>query len=49
MTQFFFICKFVITEMFMLAVMAYDRFMTVCNPLLHLVALSFWSWHIVEH
>ncbi|CAO2596790.1 Olfactory receptor 1165 [Lemmus lemmus] len=35
MTQFFFICMFVITEMFMLAVMAYDRFVAVCNPLLY--------------
>uniref|UniRef100_A0A8D2JD91 Olfactory receptor n=1 Tax=Sciurus vulgaris TaxID=55149 RepID=A0A8D2JD91_SCIVU len=40
MTQFFFICMFVITEMFMLAVMAYDRFVAVCNPLLYTVAMS---------
>ncbi|KFO19548.1 olfactory receptor 5D13 [Fukomys damarensis] len=40
MTQFFFICMFVITEMFMLAVMAYDRFVVVCNPLLYTVAMS---------
>uniref|UniRef100_A0A8C5L8L9 G-protein coupled receptors family 1 profile domain-containing protein n=1 Tax=Jaculus jaculus TaxID=51337 RepID=A0A8C5L8L9_JACJA len=40
MTQFFFICTFVITEMFMLAVMAYDRFTAVCNPLLYTVAMS---------
>nr|XP_048288788.1 olfactory receptor 5D18-like [Myodes glareolus] len=40
MTQFFFICAFVITEMFMLAVMAYDRFVAVCNPLLYTVAMS---------
>ncbi|KAM5248391.1 olfactory receptor 1165-like [Ctenodactylus gundi] len=40
MTQFFFICMFVITEMFMLAVMAYDRFVAVCNPLLYAVAMS---------
>ena len=33
MIQFFFICTFVITEIFMLAVMAYDRFVAVCNPL----------------
>uniref|UniRef100_A0A8D2GUM2 Olfactory receptor n=1 Tax=Urocitellus parryii TaxID=9999 RepID=A0A8D2GUM2_UROPR len=37
MTQFFFICMFVVTEMFMLAVMAYDRFVAVCNPLLYTV------------
>lgn len=40
MTQFFFGCAFVITEMFMLAVMAYDRFAAVCNPLLYTVAMS---------
>ncbi|MBZ3871038.1 Olfactory receptor 5D13 [Sciurus carolinensis] len=36
MTQFFFICMFVITEMFMLAVMAYDRFVA----LLYTVVMS---------
>ncbi|KAM6159717.1 olfactory receptor 1165-like [Erethizon dorsatum] len=40
MTQFFFGCVCVITEMFMLAVMAYDRFVAVCNPLLYTVAMS---------
>ncbi|MRI72335.1 hypothetical protein FDP56_18355, partial [Enterococcus casseliflavus] len=40
MIQFFFICTFVITEIFMLAVMAYDRFVAVCNPLLYTVAMS---------
>lgn len=40
MTQFFFICMLVITEMFMLAVMAYDRFVAVCNPLLYTAAMS---------
>ncbi|XP_055994042.1 olfactory receptor 1165-like [Sorex fumeus] len=40
MIQFYFICAFVITEMFMLAVMAYDRFVAVCNPLLYTVAMS---------
>ena len=39
MVQFFFICTFVITEMFMLAVMAYDRFVAVCNPLLYTVVM----------
>ncbi|XP_062951086.1 olfactory receptor 5D13-like [Cynocephalus volans] len=38
--QFFFACIFVVTETFMLAVMAYDRFVTVCNPLLYTVAMS---------
>uniref|UniRef100_A0A8C9NXX2 Olfactory receptor n=1 Tax=Spermophilus dauricus TaxID=99837 RepID=A0A8C9NXX2_SPEDA len=40
MTQFFFGCSCVITEMFMLAVMAYDRFVAVCNPLLYTVDMS---------
>ncbi|XP_006157955.1 olfactory receptor 5D18-like [Tupaia chinensis] len=40
MIQFFFVCAFVITEMFMLAVMAYDRFVAICNPLLYTVAMS---------
>ncbi|XP_003467935.2 olfactory receptor 1165-like [Cavia porcellus] len=40
MTQFFFGCACVITEMFMLAVMAYDRFVAVCNPLLYTVTMS---------
>nr|XP_005899307.1 PREDICTED: olfactory receptor 5D18 [Bos mutus] len=40
MAQFFFGCAFVITEMSMLAVMAYDRFVAVCNPLLYTVAVS---------
>ncbi|XP_062951498.1 olfactory receptor 1165-like [Cynocephalus volans] len=38
--QFFFACMFVFAEMFMLAVMAYDRFVAVCNPLLYTVAMS---------
>ncbi|EPY85201.1 olfactory receptor 5D18 [Camelus ferus] len=40
MTQFFFFCTFVVTESFLLAVMAYDRFMAICNPLLYTVAMS---------
>ncbi|XP_036042053.1 olfactory receptor 5D18-like [Onychomys torridus] len=40
MAQFFFGCACVITEMFMLAVMAYDRFVAVCNPLLYTVTMS---------
>ncbi|XP_040860020.1 olfactory receptor 5D18-like [Ochotona curzoniae] len=38
--QFSFACIFVITETFMLAVMAYDRFVAVCNPLLYTVVMS---------
>uniref|UniRef100_A0A8C0E871 G-protein coupled receptors family 1 profile domain-containing protein n=1 Tax=Balaenoptera musculus TaxID=9771 RepID=A0A8C0E871_BALMU len=40
MMQFFFACTLVIIEMFMLAVMACDRFVAVCNPLLCTVAVS---------
>ncbi|XP_003461873.2 olfactory receptor 1165-like [Cavia porcellus] len=40
MTQYFFGCACVITEMFMLAVMAYDRFVAVCNPLIYTVSMS---------
>ncbi|XP_010985189.3 olfactory receptor 1165 [Camelus dromedarius] len=40
MMQFFFGCSLVITEMFMLAVMAYDRLVAICNPLLYTVAMS---------
>ncbi|XP_060256167.1 LOW QUALITY PROTEIN: olfactory receptor 1165-like [Ovis aries] len=40
MAQFFFGCAFVIMEMSMLAVMAYDRFLAVCNPLLYTAAMS---------
>ncbi|XP_047393668.1 olfactory receptor 5D13-like [Sciurus carolinensis] len=38
--QFFFACIFVVSEMFMLAVMAYDQFVAVCHPLLYTVAMS---------
>ena len=40
MMQFFFGCTLAITEMFMLAVMAYDRCVAVCNPLLCTAAMS---------
>ena len=38
--QFFFVCIFVVTETFLLAVMAYDRFVAVCNLLLYTVVMS---------
>ena len=38
--QFFFFCTFVVTESFLLAVMAYDRLVAICNPLLCMVAMS---------
>uniref|UniRef100_A0A8C3WUM6 G-protein coupled receptors family 1 profile domain-containing protein n=1 Tax=Catagonus wagneri TaxID=51154 RepID=A0A8C3WUM6_9CETA len=40
MMQFFFSCTFVIMEMFILGVMAYDLFVAVCSPLLYTVAMS---------
>lgn len=38
--QFSFICVFGVAETFMLAVMAYDRFVAVCNPLLYTLVMS---------
>ncbi|XP_004389217.1 olfactory receptor 5D18-like [Trichechus manatus latirostris] len=38
--QFFFFCTFVVTEIFLLAIMVYDHSVAVCNPLLYTVAMS---------
>ncbi|XP_059567179.1 olfactory receptor 5L2-like [Myotis daubentonii] len=38
--QFFLFCVYGITEVFLLAVMAYDRFVAICNPLLYMVTMS---------
>ncbi|XP_062951117.1 olfactory receptor 5D13-like [Cynocephalus volans] len=38
--QFCFTCSFGVTETFMLAAMAYDRFVAVCNPLLYSTTMS---------
>ncbi|XP_006772412.2 PREDICTED: olfactory receptor 5D13-like [Myotis davidii] len=37
---FFLACVFAVAETFMLAVMAYDRFVAVCSPLLYTVVMS---------
>ena len=39
-TQLFLFVFFIVTEGFLLAVMAYDRFIAICNPLLYTVQMS---------
>ncbi|XP_036620608.1 olfactory receptor 9I1-like [Trichosurus vulpecula] len=39
-TQFFFFTLYASTECFLLAVMAYDRYLAVCNPLLYVSAMT---------
>ncbi|XP_049747557.1 olfactory receptor 5D16-like [Elephas maximus indicus] len=38
--QFFLFCTVVVTEVFLLAIMGYDHFVAICNPLLYTVAMS---------
>nr|XP_019575433.1 PREDICTED: olfactory receptor 5L1-like [Rhinolophus sinicus] len=38
--QFYLFCAFAITDIFLLAVMAYDRFLAICNLLLYMVSMS---------
>nr|XP_006997609.2 olfactory receptor 5L1-like [Peromyscus maniculatus bairdii] len=40
MIQFYLFCTCVITEIFMLTLMAYDCFVAICNPLLYMVIMS---------
>ncbi|XP_072467523.1 olfactory receptor 8B3-like [Notamacropus eugenii] len=40
MTQLYFFCFFVISECYVLTIMAYDRYIAICNPLLYNVAMS---------
>ncbi|XP_056650517.1 olfactory receptor 8B3-like [Monodelphis domestica] len=40
MAQLYFYCFFVISECYMLTIMAYDRYVAICNPLLYHVTMS---------
>ncbi|XP_008561432.1 PREDICTED: olfactory receptor 5L1-like, partial [Galeopterus variegatus] len=40
MVQFYLFCTCAVTEVFLLAVMAYNHFVAICNPLLYMVSMS---------
>ncbi|XP_064124393.1 olfactory receptor 8G50-like [Loxodonta africana] len=50
MTQLYFFIFFIVSESHMLAVMAYDRYVAICKPLLYNVTMSnqVCSWLVVE-